>query len=219
MVRVTASVAELWCAVSNDDASHGRSWSPFGRDDAPAAPTDALLVRIRAGDATAFTDVYVTYAGRLSNYARSYLPDRTTAEELVHDVLASLWRNRTRLTVRSTFVAYLYGAVRFAALKWVRDTNVRDHYLSAAASDAVLRAEEPDHATADQVWEQRRAALARAVGDLPPRCREVFLLRWRDELPYADIAAVMGISIKTVEMQMTTAIKRLRVRFAGTTET
>lgn len=216
---MTASLSALWFAVADDAASndHLRARSRRGLEAAAEAdvPHDVWLERIRAGDMVAFTDVYIMYAERLATYARAYVPDQSTAEEIAHDVLASLWHHRTARTIRSTLLAYLYGAVRLAALKWVRGMDVRDRYLSAAASEAVAQAAAPDDPAEEQLWEARRAALVRAVDDLPPRCREVFLLRWRDELPYTDVAAVLGISVKTVEMQMTLAVKRLRAQLSG----
>ena len=58
------------------------------------------------------------------------------------------------------------------------------------------------------------AALWNAVDALPPRCREVFLAVKRDGMSHADIAAQMGISVKTVEAQITKAMTRLREALA-----
>ena len=53
-------------------------------------------------------------------------------------------------------------------------------------------------------------AIRRAIDDLPARCREIFLLNREQELSYSAIAATLGISIKTVETQMSRALKALR---------
>jgi RNA polymerase sigma-70 factor, ECF subfamily len=214
---MTAAIAELWFAVSDGDDDRATAW---GRDrlgdTAGRASEDAWVARLRADDVAAFTEIYVTYVPRLATYAYSYVRDAVIAEELVHDVLASVWEGRARLQVHASFAAYLYGAVRFAALKLARDTSVRDRYVSVAmGEDARQVVEAHDVDDEARVWERRRAAILGAVDQLPSRCREAFLLRWRDELSYADIASVMGISVKTVEMQMTAAVKRLRARLAG----
>jgi RNA polymerase sigma-70 factor (ECF subfamily) len=57
-------------------------------------------------------------------------------------------------------------------------------------------------------------ALKKAVAELPDRCREVFELSRRDGLKYAEIASVLGISVKTVEAQMGKALRTLRVKLA-----
>jgi RNA polymerase sigma-70 factor (ECF subfamily) len=65
------------------------------------------------------------------------------------------------------------------------------------------------------VASELRTALAAAVDELPPACREVFELSRGQGLRYAEIATTLGISIKTVESQMGKALKHLRARLAA----
>lgn len=95
--------------------------------------------------------------------------------------------------------AYLYRAVRNEAL----------HLLPETAYGGI------DPATVDVTEEtvdtsERDAAVWLAIDRLPRRCREVFLAAKRDGLSHSEIAESMGISVKTVEAQMTKALSRLR---------
>jgi RNA polymerase sigma-70 factor (ECF subfamily) len=166
------------------------------------------------GDVAVFTAVYTEYFDRLAVYVRGYVRDSAATEDVVQDVLTSLWHRRTHLVECRSLRAYLYGAARLAALKHLRDTEARERYLSAAASEVEGSTVAHDVDDAEIRRELRRRAVLAATDELPERCREVFLLRWRDGLAYGDIAAVMEISIKTVEMQMTIAVKRLRARLS-----
>ena len=58
-------------------------------------------------------------------------------------------------------------------------------------------------------------ALQRAIDDLPPRARQVLRMRWLEERPNADVARMLGLSVKTVEMHVTRALAALRGRLAG----
>jgi RNA polymerase sigma-70 factor, ECF subfamily len=202
------AVLELWFAEVRDDDLNGvhrpAAISP-ARD---RGLEDAWAARIRGGDADAFADAYVTFAERLAVYARGYLRDSAVAEDVVQDVFTTLWNGRAELAVHGTLAAYLFGAVRFASLKWLRSSEVRDRYIAAASE--IPDAPSMDGDDAESERERQRLAVLRAADDLPPRCREVFLLRWRDGLSYNEVASVLGISVKTVEMQLTIGVKRLR---------
>ena len=68
----------------------------------------------------------------------------------------------------------------------------------------------PDRADVELEREDLRARVTAAVESLPERCRLVMHLRWRDQLRHAEIAAIMGISVKGVEMQLSRGLRALR---------
>ena len=93
----------------------------------------------------------------------------------------------------------MYGAVRNQAISRIRARN------NSVAADmaAEVSDEEMDTSVRDaEVWN--------AIDRLPPHCREIFLLSKRDGLTYTEIADELGISVKTVENQISKALKTLR---------
>jgi RNA polymerase sigma-70 factor (ECF subfamily) len=82
----------------------------------------------------------------------------------------------------------------------------------ASADVRALHADpEPADAALDRA--ELRTRLDEAIAALPERCRLVMHLRWREQMPYAEIASVMGISVKGVENQLARGLAAIRQRF------
>lgn len=195
-----------------------------GISDGDASRLDHTLVeRVRAGDEVAFETLFRTYFAPLASLAHTYVRSREIAEELVQDVLLRVWEGRATWEVHGTLRVYLYAAVRHRAINHLRKRRVADRVDRAAADAAsddgvgwggafAALAPPPDAALETTELE---AAVERAIAELPERCRETFVLSRRHELGQAEIAAVMGTSIKTVQAQMYKARQVLRRRLAA----
>jgi RNA polymerase sigma-70 factor, ECF subfamily len=171
--------------------------------------TDAeWAARIRGGDEAAFEALFRTYYDALYRFAWSYVHERETAEDLVHDVLFRVWERRERWTLTGSLKTYLFSATRNGALDYLRHLGTRRRTAGdPAAAGVTLRLAGADEAVeADEV----ETAIRRALADLPPRCRQTFLLQRQQELTYDEVARVMGVSPDTVKIQMGRALKALR---------
>ena len=177
----------------------------------PRAVNDRdLLARLRHGDRDAFDAVFrAQYAG-LVGAAERVVGERAVAEELAQDVMLELWRRRESLTVDESLRAYLLRAARNRALNHVRHERMKVRTAPRAAGETVTQPDAPANAAEAEM----EAALREAVAALPGRCREVFELSRGQGLRYVEIAAVLGISVKTVEAQMGKALRVLRERMA-----
>lgn len=171
-----------------------------------------LLARFRRGDDDAFEAIFREYAAQLCAFALHFTGSRDLATEIVHDVFLLVWERRERLDVQRNLRAYLYKATRNRALEVTR----RDDLFRRWADRAALEQEHDRSARLapmpDEQLEhdERMAALREAIDALPERRRMVLLLRWRDGLRNDEVAEVMGISIKTVENQITQSLRVLR---------
>jgi RNA polymerase sigma-70 factor, ECF subfamily len=163
-------------------------------------------------DERAFEQLFRAHYAALASFAIRYVRDRALAEELVQDLFADLWARRATWTPRpGSERAYLLAATRNRALNLRKRHAVeRDWERDEGSPD--VRELHPRPARADELLE--RAELDRrvhaALESLPERCRLVMHLRWREQLPYAQIADVMGISVKGVENQLARGLKALR---------
>lgn len=186
---------------------------PLGPDDPRDAPVrhDAELVAaIRRGDVRAFERLFREHYQPLCRFAARLVDDASQAEDLVQSVFTTLWANRAAWTVERSERAYLFTAVRNAAFNHRRHRSVRLDWERAAAHAAL--ADRPAAPDPDAILARKEMAdeLARALATLPARCRMVMELRWRDQLSYAEIAEVMGISVKGVENQLARGLDRVR---------
>jgi RNA polymerase sigma-70 factor (ECF subfamily) len=180
----------------------------------PETPTDGaadqpLVARLRAGDSDAFATVFRAHYGALVRLAEAMLGGRAPAEDVVQDVMLELWRRRDAMTVHASLRAYLFRAVRNRALNQLRHRRIARRVNPEAVAPAPPP--RPDGAVVEAELD---AAIRAAVAGLPDRCREVFELSRIHGLRYAEIAATLEISVKTVEAQMGKAIRVLRGRLA-----
>ena len=132
------------------------------------------------------------------------------AEELVQDVMLELWRRRETLARETSPQASLFQSVRNRALNHMRHERVERKGEPDARQPESVDASGPEQLVEEEI----EVALKTAVAGLPDRCREVFELSRTHGLKYAEIASVLGISVKTVEAQMGKALRILRERLA-----
>lgn len=150
---------------------------------------------------TEFEKIYRQLLLPLSMFALRIIGDTDETEGLVDEVFMSAWLKIREGHDPDNMKAYLYRAVRNRCLS----------HLSVQQKKADLEGSQwEDVAEEDIDTSERDARLWKAIGSLPERCRQVFLLSKRDELSNKEIAEELGISTKTVENQMTKAYKTLR---------
>lgn len=177
-----------------------------------------LISGIQKGDREAFNDFCKEELPALMSYARVFLPDEW-ADDAVQDVLFSFWRNREGITYVSSVRSYLMRAVYNRSLNYLRKENLLRQYREwNDIRIAVLGLEGADperNPVMRNLFEgDLRKNLAEAISSLPPKCREVFILSYIEDIPNKDISARLGISLSTVENHIYAALKQLRTVLA-----
>jgi RNA polymerase sigma-70 factor, ECF subfamily len=191
-----------------------------GRDARPMATSrEAQVVqRIRAGDERVFDALMRELGPGLCTFAARYTGSIDAAEELVQDVFVNVWLMRERLVIRDTIKTYLYRSVRNRALNAIRDQETRKGLLArlerswVADRDSGSTLAEPEARVQSA---QLAAAVRRAVERLPARWRLAFQLVREHGLTYPEAAAVMGVTVKSVDMSLGRAMKALRESLRG----
>jgi len=169
--------------------------------------------RIQRGDSAAFERLFRSHYDALCSFAVRYTDSAAIAEELVQDVFARVWTDRSRWPAPQNQRAYLFTAVRNRALNVGRRRQLEDDWIEAETALAHEEDESADALSAAAMDSEPHIFLERAVASLPERCRLVMHLRWHESMSYADIAAVMGISTKGVENQLSRGLRALRRAF------
>jgi RNA polymerase sigma-70 factor, ECF subfamily len=176
---------------------------------------------IQRGDEAAFRDAFLHYQPWLVNIAYALVASDADAQEIVQEVMLNLWTKRQTLSVRQSLVSYLYAAVRKRAISALRRRRVERAWLAR-----VLRSrgafgpgpvpESPDRlpVESDLAVGELQAAIARAVAKLPGRRRETLVLHRVGQITNAQIAELMGVSIRTVDTQLHQAYAMLRKELA-----
>ena len=120
------------------------------------------------------------------------------------------WRRRDSLDPSGSAQAYLFQATRNRALNHLRHLRVQRRVAPQLARNDARDATAPSRLVAEEI----EAAVREALGELTPRCREVFELSRVQGLRYSEIAELLGVSVKAVEAQMGKALRTLRERLA-----
>lgn len=170
---------------------------------------DAALVRaVAAGNRAAFESLYARYERRVFRYILTFVRDRTVAEELVVDTLFAVWRSAGKFAGDSQACTWILGIARHKALDAARRVaRLPPSVQIEAAEDLYDSADGPDAAT------QRRSAsnvVRHALTSLSNDHREALHLAFFEELPYEDIARVLGIPPSTVKTRVYYAKQKLK---------
>lgn len=164
-----------------------------------------LLDRLAAGDEHALNEIYMLYWQDLFVCAYNVLKDKAACEDIVQDLFLQLWQKRATLQITTSLRAYLYTAVRYNVFRLIRTGKVRNVLFDEAAERMAANTTEFIMAEKD-ITKQ----VARVVAGLPDKCREVYKLSREEQLSHKEIASRLNISTKTVENQLTIALKRVR---------
>lgn len=173
-----------------------------------------IVLAIRASDVTVFAQVFRAYYRDLHRYAQAMTYSSEIAEEVVDDVFAALWERRVDWAPVSTIRAYLFRAVRNRALNAIISAKSasRVETLAALEVNPIAMSQEPvapDQAIASSETE---TAVWAAVNALSQEARMVVALRWQEEMSWAEVAEVTGLSIDGARMKHARALKVLRER-------
>jgi RNA polymerase sigma-70 factor (family 1) len=158
-------------------------------------------------DETAYKELFFRLYNPLIKFAKGFLRSKEVAEEIVSDVFMEIWRRRSELMDIDDLKVYMYICVRNAALKKLqqikKDSIVSlDDFTYEFTSTYIT----PEEAILTSELFQR---IQSVINELPPRCKLVYKLAKEDKLRYKDISAILNISVKTVDNQLGTALKRI----------
>ena len=170
--------------------------------------SDEELIRLLNNDnREAFEQLYHRHWFHLYQSAFYILRETAASKDVVQDIFIWLWENRTTLDI-SNVKGYLKAAVRFKVANCIRSGNIRESFFNEVSK---LNPGEPSTSTDDVVsLKELQTIIRKAILQLPDKCREVYLLSRDEGLTNRQIAERLGISVKTVEAQMSIALKRLR---------
>lgn len=169
-----------------------------------------ILGLLPTNDGLAMELMFRKYYAYLCQAVLRVLNDEQIAEDLAQEVLFEVWRKRDAISVTTSLRAYLRRAAVNKTLNYIRDRKIKwddEEKLATTASDATSVA-------LDLEGEDLERRIHEAIDQLPERCRLVFTLSRFEEMTQQQIADSLGISIKTVENQMTKALKTLKSAIA-----
>ncbi|MEM6316037.1 MAG: RNA polymerase sigma-70 factor [Bacteroidota bacterium] len=167
---------------------------------------EELLTQLTQNGEAAIDLIFRKYYTFLCRSVYRIIPDTQITEDLAQDVFYELWKKREKININTSLRAYLKRAALNKALNYIRDQKIDFRNAPpkedlASKSNSVLQ-----NLAADNL----QAQIDAAIDSLPEKCRLVFVLSRYEEMTYQQIADQLNISIKTVENQISKALKNLR---------
>ena len=164
-----------------------------------------LIRRINDGDERAFKLVFDLYYRPLTLFAMKYVRDVEDAKEIVQEFFVRMWSKRDTLEIRFSLRIYLYRSIRNACLNFIASDKVEKKRMMGYQYPLVSN----DNALEHMMAAEQEELLMRAIDNLPEKCRQIFVMSRMNRLSHQAIATQLNLSVKTVEAQISIALKRL----------
>lgn len=158
-------------------------------------------------DVAAYKKLFFHFFLPLKSFSFSILKTKETAEEVVSDVLIEIWARRKQLPEIEDLKMYLYVSVRNTSLRKLQQTQ-KTTVLSLDELEVEFASADPD-AEASLITDELAKKIELAINQLPPQCKIIFKLAKEDKLKYKEIAVLLNISVKTIDNQLSTALKKI----------
>jgi RNA polymerase sigma-70 factor (family 1) len=169
-----------------------------------------LFILVNESQVPAFTEFYTKFFQKLLLVSDKHVKDIFVAEEIVQDIFLKIWENPANLDEIKSIKPYLYRSVINASINYVnRQKNIEIHHQKIAAEFTEQELIELDEEN------ELVVLLYIEINKLPPQCQKIFKLSRFEQLKYKEIADMLGISERTVENHIATALKSLRKAFLG----
>jgi RNA polymerase sigma-70 factor (ECF subfamily) len=172
----------------------------------PKSKEEPALVReLSRGNILAFNTLFRQYGKRLYRFAYGYLKSEDESEELVQEVFTIIWEKRTELREELSFKSFLFTISFNIIRKHFRTrAHLADYINSESSSDSDMRTSQ------EITYNSLHDYISSLVNELPERRKLIFIKSRFDGLSIKEIADDLKISHKTVENQLTDALKFIR---------
>lgn len=167
-----------------------------------------LIVRLKSGDQTAFELLFLYYYPGLVMYASQFTADITDAEEIVQNFFVRFWERHQQLVLCDSLKNYFFSSVKNGSLDFLKHKKIEKKYVNEMIE---LSKHHLAYDTDLFVSSELQKKLKKGIDLLPEKCRKVFMMSRVRGLKNEAIAAELNISKRTVETQISKALKVLRV--------
>lgn len=168
-----------------------------------------ILALLKEGDMGAYEAIYNEYWPRLYGYVYNRLKSKEVAEEIIQEVFFSLWKKHEELQLTHTLSAYLFTAVKYQLLNYLKSDRIRKTYIHQFAQLPEQRSDNSNEE--NMAATDLKNTMEKEVSRLPEKCQQVFRMSRHEHLSITDIASTLNISHKTVENHLTKALRQLRM--------
>lgn len=166
-----------------------------------------LNISLKKGDARAYQTIFDMYYTRLFSYVNTYTKNESDTKDIVQETFIKLWNNKQNIDAEASILAFLHKIAYNIFIDNYRKNKRKQSLLDSLSYEAITSSIENDD---EEINKKKIKIVKKSIEELPPRCQEIFKLSKYEGLKYAEIAEVLNLSVKTVEVQMGKAFSYIR---------
>lgn len=163
------------------------------------------LEALRDGDHKSFEVVFIAYYNKTKAFINGYIKSEADAEELAEDLFVNLWINRHSIDTSKSFNSYLHTIARNSAVNFLKHK-----YVQAAYLNNMQRVENSPSSEEDLIAKELGLLIDDIVEKMPEQRKQIYILSRNEGLSNSEIAEQLHTTKRTVESQLSQALKEIR---------
>ncbi|MBN1159372.1 MAG: RNA polymerase sigma-70 factor [Bacteroidales bacterium] len=166
---------------------------------------------LKSGDIAAYESLFRQYYAALVLFAVKYVSDIDIAREIVQDFFVRLYEKRLTISIDVSIKSYLYRSVYNSCINYLNQRNIHEKHVNNMRIENEL----DEDAEKEIMTLDLQHKIYAIIEELPVKCRQIFKMNRFEGLKNEEIAQMLNLSKRTVETQISKALKILRKRLAG----
>lgn len=177
----------------------------------PELKDQIIIEGLERRDKVVFDYLFNYYYSSLCAFSMQYIDNRNAVEDLVQDFFVNLWVEAPQLKIKASLKSYLFTAIKNRCLDYQKHHKIIEKYRTYVLYSIERTNDSTEHFFAES---ELRQAVQMSLSKLSPRCREIFECSRLNGLSNQEISIKFDISKRTVELQISNALKIMRKELA-----
>jgi RNA polymerase sigma-70 factor (ECF subfamily) len=166
-----------------------------------------MISKLRNGDISAFTSIFSAFYKDLVIFAARFTKDINSAEEIVQDTFVHLWEEHDAININTSLKSYLLKTVNNKCIDWYRHEKVKKEHADFVLETSIYYEYDTENYV---LHSELECKIEEALALLPYEISQVFRMNRFKGLKYQEIAELLGVSVRTIEVRIGKSLHLLR---------
>ena len=174
---------------------------------------DKILKALKGGEMKSFEIIYRLYNSHIYNFIYRMIKNTSVSKDLTQDVFLQIWNTKNNIEYDNNFEGYLFTMTRNTVYQYIRREILLQNYINKLGKDKDEKTDVNIEGELDNKYFEER--ISELIEELPEARRRIFLLYWKSDLSYKEIAQTLSLSEKTIATQVNRSLQFLRDRMTN----